>query len=169
MITNYIIPLLAWVCNRIPKIKECIFYAEKETVPAYMGRTRIGLTKISTTTIKNPHNKAKILILQSKYQRPISKYFETKPCQKQCQKQGPGIPAEAPFLYFASSSRFASRVYSLTACSYVSQSFSSRDFTTHSLMMCNFFIINSFFMLSPFCPYRLPAPHPGLAVCVLIW
>lgn len=33
MITNYIIPLLAWVCNRIPKIKECIFMAKKKLSP----------------------------------------------------------------------------------------------------------------------------------------
>lgn len=71
-------------------------------------------------------------------------------CQKQCQKQGPGIPAEAAISYSASSSSFANLVYSITACSYVSQSFSSLAFTTHGLTLCSFFIIN-FFAISPFC------------------
>lgn len=97
----------------------------------------------------------------SKRRGATSAEFEAKPCQKQCQKQSPGIPAEASISYSASSSNFVNLVYSITACSYVSQSFSSLAFTTHVLTLCSFFIISSFFMFFPLSDFRLPAPVWG--------
>lgn len=71
--------------------------------------------------------------------------------------KAPASPPRPLFFYSASSSSsFVNLVYSITACSYVSQSFSSLAFTTHVLTLCSFFIINSFFMLLPLSDFRLP-------------